>query len=154
MFAWWHLFNAMLAFSVEITESSNTTGALEIRTKETAKHLVIATFPDHVLPHIKNVGVYKVHKQNQKTAIAFYLNGPAHVKVRYEKAITKIADLKYKIERGFEFDPVVLVKKDAVVMSNKVTDIFPIPDFSVCFISFSTCGAIFGLIFNLFMNKA
>lgn len=79
---------------------------------------------------------------------------PATLRIKYEKVLQKIQNLDYKIERGFEFDSVALLKEGNVFISKRVTDIFPVPDFSAPFISFSTWGAIFGLIFNLFINQA
>lgn len=138
---------------VEIAESDNTTGLLSIETGESSPHLTLVTFPKHVLPFLRNIPTYKILKENEKITAAFYSEEPLSLDIKYEKLLSKIIDLDYKIERGFKFEPVLVVKRKTVIRSNIVTDIFPVPDFSAPFISFSTCGAVFGLIFNLFINK-
>lgn len=138
---------------VQILESTNTTGTVCVETQEKEPHWILVTFPKHTFPFIADAGACRVIRENEKTLALFYSKSPATLIIKYEKVLQKIQNLDYKIERGFAFDPVALVKGGSVFVSERVTDIFPIPDFSTPFISFSTWGAIFGLIFNLFINQ-
>lgn len=142
------------AVLVQITETNNTEGVLSIKTEEQSPHLTLVTFPKYVFPFLKDTPNYKIYKEGEDTVAIFYSESSLNLNLKYQKILLKIIDLDYKIERGFEFDPIRVIKKNGtVVRSNRVTDIFPVPDFSAPFIPFSTSGAVFGLIFNLFMNK-
>lgn len=138
---------------VQILESTNTTGTLCVETQAEAPHWILVTFPKHTLPLLADAGACAVARNGEKTQALFHSRSPATLRIKYEKALQKIQDLDYKIERGFEFDPVALVGEGGVAVSDRVTDIFPVPDFSAPFISFSTWGAVFGLVFNLFINQ-
>lgn len=138
---------------VQILESTNTTGTLCVETQEKVPHWILVTFPKHTLPFLAGSGTCAVTINGEKTQALFYSRSPTALRIKYEKVLQKIQDLDYKIERGFEFDPVGLLKENGVEVSDRVTDIFPVPDFSAPFISFSTWGAVFGLVFNLFINQ-
>eukprot|EP00866_Antonospora_locustae_P000229 jgi/Antlo1/229/1511 len=138
---------------VLILESTNTRGTMCIETREKVPHWILVTFPKHTVPFLKDANACKVIREGEKTYVLFYSKSPAKLRIKYEKVLQKIQNLDYKIERGLKFDPVALMKRGNVFFSQSVTDIFPVPDFSAPFISFSTWGVIFGLIFNLFINQ-
>lgn len=146
-------FSKAYSLLVQILESTNTTGTVCVSTREKVPHWILITFPKHTVPFLMNTGACSVSREGEKILALFYSMSPVTLRIKYEKVLQKIQNLDYKIERGFEFDPVVLLKEGNVVISERVTDIFPVPDFSAPFISFSTWGAIFGLIFNLFINQ-
>lgn len=147
-------FSKAYALLVQILESTNTTGTICVETREKVPHWILITFPKHTVPFLINSGACGISREGEKTLALFYAMNPATLRIKYEKVLQKIQNLDYKIERGFEFDSVALLKEGNVFISKRVTDIFPVPDFSAPFISFSTWGAIFGLIFNLFINQA
>ncbi|RVD92609.1 hypothetical protein TUBRATIS_008820 [Tubulinosema ratisbonensis] len=121
---------------------------LEIKNKEKTHNFLIILYPNCVLPVVTD-RLLKLEKRENKILAFYYFK--TKLNFSYFKVVKKICEMDCFIERGLVLK-MYLVNNEGVE-EFKFTDSYPVPDFTVPFIAFSTFGTILGLVFNFFVNK-
>ncbi|KAM0678766.1 hypothetical protein BDAP_000549 [Binucleata daphniae] len=143
------------AFSIVLSESSPCSGSIKIVSKQDEPSFLVVTFPKIVFPHLRKFGniiKMKTNKQNQIVVI-FYFTKDFDITLYYDKLILPISEYEWKAERGFYFPCAYLILGSSVIKSIPVFDIYYVPDFTVPFLAYNTCGCIFSFLFGLVIKQ-
>lgn len=139
---------SLLQSNLSFLESNLYESHLQLKNTHKEINFLIIKYPNCVLPIVSN-NLFKLERLNNKLIAYYYFRN--QIVFSYYKVLKKIYELDYFIERGFVLKIYQISNRE--IKKFYITDSYPVPDFTVPFIAFSTFGTVLGLIFNFFVNK-
>lgn len=134
-------------FYQKIIKSSPTNCILEIKSTFEGPQLLKINASKFVTPYISPGLRYYNGFFYQKFENRF------EVKICFKKHLLRVYEYTGNIEKGYIFPSMILEVNSRIYKSDEMLDLIVLPDFTVPFVAFNTCGSIFSIICNVILKK-
>ncbi|KAM0685565.1 hypothetical protein COBT_003223 [Conglomerata obtusa] len=149
-------FKILKCVIINLIESTPAHGKLNIISRVEKPSFLIMTFPKITFPYLRNhKNIIKISEDRKKNLkVIFYNNSAFNIVIEYSKILMIVKDYTWNAERGFYFPESFCFFEKQKYIIDPIFDMYYVPDFTVPFLAFNTCGCIFALLFGIIIKSA